>query len=114
MRKTVLVFILLANIVFSNNCDVSFSTYSQAVKYVQSHSFKLTDEIDCNRSSWIRSAKYYSCDGETGFMIFTTDTYIYIHKELPIDIWDEWKEASSLGSFYNENIKHRYHMYLLN
>lgn len=113
MKKLLLILLLYSSVAFANDCSGTFSSYAQAVKYVKSQSFYLTDEIDCGRSSWINSAKYYSCDGKTGFMIFTTDKNTYIHRSLPISVWKNWKNASSLGSYYNSNIKHKYQMYLI-
>ena len=85
-----------------------FKTYSEAKNTVQSIDFKYTDEVDTSKSSWIRGAQYYSCEGETGYLVYQTDKKEYIHQQVPVEVWEEFKNAESFGSFYNENLKHKY------
>lgn len=33
---------------------------------------------------------------------------------MPIEIWNELKQASSIGSYYNRNIKHKYQLNIKN
>lgn len=93
-------------------CNREFSSYEEAKDFVENTDFQSTDEIDCSRSSWIRCARYYACNDETGYMIFCTDEKEYIYRDFPIEIWNSWKESYSLGSFYNVYIKGRYQFYL--
>lgn len=72
--------------------------------------FKINETIDTRRSSWIRGLSYFSCDGKSGFMIMKTDSKSYIHQNVPIDIWNEVKNAESFGSYYNDKIKHLYQL----
>lgn len=86
----------------------SFPNYESATQQIKSVKFKINETIDTRKSSWIRGLDYLSCDGKSGFMILKTDGKSYIHQNVPIDIWTGLKNASSSGSYYNENIKHRY------
>jgi hypothetical protein len=95
-----------------NQIPSHFNSYSSAVSFIKSAHFKFIDKINTAKSSWIRSASYYSCDGKVGYFIFATDNQEYIHKDLPIEIWREFKGADSFGKFYNQNIKHRFQFYL--
>lgn len=88
----------------------SFKTYSEAKNIIESTDFKFVDDINTSSSSWMRSADYYSCDGEVGFFIYTTDEKKYIHENLPLDVWDGFKNADSFGKFYLRNIKHKYRL----
>ena len=66
----------------------SFNSYAQATSLVKASSFKLKESANTSESSWITSAKYYSCDGNTGYFIFTTNKgKEYIHKDVPLDVW---------------------------
>lgn len=85
-----------------------FTTYEEANNTVESVEFKYTDEVDTSKSSWIRGAQYYSCDGETGYLVYQTDKKEYIHQQVPMEVWEEFKNAESFGSSYNENLKHKY------
>jgi hypothetical protein len=100
---------------FSQDCKLMpahFTSYNAATAWVKKASFKFTDNVNTSKSSWIRSASYYSCDGKTGFFIFSTDDMEYIHANMPVSIWNEFKHADSFGKYYNLNIKHRYQYYL--
>lgn len=91
--------------------SVSFSSYRQAKSEIRAADFLLKEEANTSRSSWIRSATYYSCDMETGFFEIETDKgNHYIFKDLPISVWEEFKTAKSLGKFYNQNIRGRYQL----
>jgi uncharacterized protein with PQ loop repeat len=87
---------------------VHFDTYKQAILFIKVTTFKVKDAANTSISSWIRSASYYSCNGTTGYFIFKTDSNEYIHSNVPLTLWNQFKRASSLGSFYNMNIKGRY------
>ena len=102
----------------SNNkhdCDQlsqKFTSYDQAINLVRSSSFKISETVNTSRSSWIRGAEFYSCDGSTGYFIIETSNRIYIHADMPISVWQQFKNARSFGSFYDYNIKGRYRLYL--
>lgn len=66
------------------------------------------------KNSWVRGASYHSCDKKFGYFIIKTDKRSYIYKDLPINIWNSFKKASSFGSYYDRNIKNRYQLYLTN
>lgn len=93
------------------SCDklpTQFSSYDQAVSKIESSDFKIKEKANTSRSSWIRGASFYSCDGNTGFYIIQTDKQDYLYTNMPYSVWTEFKNAESLGKYYNENIKHRY------
>ncbi|MEJ7830585.1 MAG: KTSC domain-containing protein [Segetibacter sp.] len=94
-----------------DNCDklpTQFSSYDHAVSKIKSSLFKIKEEANASKSSWIRGASFYSCDGNTGFFILQTAKQDYLYSNMPYSVWTEFKNAESLGKFYNENIKHRY------
>lgn len=113
---SIICFIFLTGCAQSQSCaslPSSFISYSQAIEKIKSSTFRIRESTDVSASSWITSADYYSCEGKTGFFIYTTDRgNQYIHQEVPIAIWEGFKNASSKGSFYNENIKGRYRLKL--
>ncbi len=89
-----------------------FKSYNEAIKEVRKSSFQLTDKIKTPESSWIASAEYYSCDGNEGYFIMNTGDKSYIHKEVPVEVWEGFKAAGSKGSYYNEHLKGQYRVYL--
>ncbi len=95
----------------STDCDKipsTFKTYSEAISAIKGATFKLKESVNTDKSSWIRGASYYSCDGELGYFILKTDKNEYLYSMVPIEIWNGFKEASSFGTYYNENIKNNY------
>ncbi len=117
MQKQILVFLSLflftINAVAQSpkSCEklpASFPSYESAMQQIKGAEFKIFETIDTRKSSWIRGLSYLSCDGKYGFMIMTTDSKSYIHQNVPIDTWNDLKNADSFGTYYNEKIKHRY------
>ena len=120
MLKRLIIISLLSGAILSctgqhcKNLPTTFSSYSQAITLVQSSTFKVQETANTASSSWITSANYYSCDGKKGYLIYTTNRgYQYIHKGVPIEVWEEFKNAPSKGSYYNQNIKHSFTLHLL-
>ena len=120
MEKYFKLIILFLIISFSTSCsgqdcntiDNNFSSYQSALKIIKSSKFKTSDNCDTSESSWIYSAKYFSCDEKTGFLLIETKSKTYIHKEVPIEKWSEFKKAQSFGKYYNQNIKSRFQLIL--
>lgn len=118
MKKLIPYLIFLVFITITscrNNCKEipnNFSNYDQAKEVVLSSNFKLIDEADVSGSSWITSAKYFSCDGLTGYFIIETANRTYIHKDLPYEVWDNFKKSDSKGRFFSRNIRGNYQLRL--
>ena len=96
-----------------NKIPQHFYSYDQAINLVEGSTFKIHETANTSNSSWITSANYYSCDGNSGFLIYTTNRgYKYIHKGVPLNVWEGFKNAPSKGSYYDHFIKHRYQLLL--
>jgi len=113
--------LLVACIVFLScsqlNCNdlpQSYRSYEEAVSTIRNAKFNLHEKIKTSKSSWIRGAEYYSCDNKTGYfiLILKTDSKEYIHNDMPVNVWESFKNAESFGKFYNTNIKHKYYFKL--
>src|SRR5687767_522795 len=116
MKKILLLFLIcIATDSFSQDCSKlpsTFSSYSQATQMVRKAIFKVEESVNTSKSSWIRGAEYYSCDGRTGYFILITDKQPYIYQDMPIEIWEGFKNAESFGSYYNAEIKGQWLMIL--
>lgn len=109
-------FALLSFSCSSSECSTlpeQFISYEDAIQKVKLSEFKFKEILNTSRSSWIKGANYYSCDGKTGFMIMRTSSEEYIHQNLPIAIWANLKNAVSFGKYYNYNIRGRYQLILV-
>ena len=114
-KKILLIYFLLFPILgfTQNNCKdlpKTFYSYTEAISKVKSSKFTFVDNINTSNSSFINNAYYYSCDGVTGYMIIGLNNKQYIHKDLPMKVWISFKNATSFGTFYNQNIRYRYRL----
>lgn len=88
----------------------TFNSYTQASIIIKKAKYKIFEEANTSGSSFITAARYYSCDGQTGFLIINIGNRQYLHKGLPVKIWLLFKQASSFGTFYNQNIRNKYRL----
>lgn len=89
-----------------------FSTYLEAVTRVKNSKFKFIDHVNTSKSSWIKGASYFSCDGLTGYLIIILKNKTYIHQSVPMSIWQSFIKANSFGEFYNDNLKNKFRLKL--
>ena len=89
-----------------------FTSYAQAEEAISSKTFTFSDECNTSKSSWILGAQYHSCDDQTGYFLVRTMKTTYIYKDLPKEIWREFKNADSFGKFYNYKIKGKFQLVL--
>lgn len=90
-----------------------FSTYEEAIAYVRSAPFKVKKKTPL-KSSWLASVEYYTCKRIDGYLIIVLKSgKEYIHKNVPFEIWQDFLEAESAGSYYDKNIKGKYRLELL-
>jgi hypothetical protein len=95
----------------SQNCETlpkTFKSYSLAVTKITNANFGFKDAVNTSSSSWITDANFYSCDGLKGFLLIETTKTNYIFKDVPLDLWNNFKKASSFGKFYNKNIRGKF------
>ena len=114
MFKNIIFFMLLILVSCKeDNCfeiNSNFKSYQIAIETVQNSSFAIEEKVNTD-SSWIDSIEYYSCDELTGYLIINTKKdKSYIHKNVPIQVWNEFKNAESYGRFYNQTIKGNYYL----
>ena len=115
MKKlSLFVFILLSlNAAGQTGCaglPTAFRSYDDAVSTVRNFGFSFKDRVNTAKSSWIRGASYYSCDKRSGFLLISTDNETYIHANVPITVWYQFKSANSFGSFYSSKIRGRFQL----
>lgn len=94
------------------NLPNKFDSYKVAAKLINSSKFNLSEECNTSKSSWIKNAEYYSCDLNVGFLLIKTSKKTYIHSNVPLKIWNEFKKTTSFGSFYTSKIKGKYQLKL--
>jgi hypothetical protein len=99
----------------SQNCSElpsSFSTFASAIEQIKKTAFRVEERCNTSSSSWITNAEYYSCDSKTGYLLISTAKKTYIYDNVPVEVWNAFKNAGSFGKYYTGNIKGRYRLEL--
>lgn len=95
-----------------SDLPTEFTSYDEAISMVRTARYALTEHQKTDRSSWVTGAEYYSCDGVEGYFILRTSEVDYLHMGVPLKVWQEFKTASSFGTFYSQRIRGSYRMHL--
>ena len=115
MKKIIAFIIFITFASCGNKCDEipnSFSSYELANEVVLNSKLLHSEAADVSDSSWITSAKYLSCDGLVGFFVLEAGNKTYIHQDMPYEVWENFKNVDSKGSFYSRNIRGNYQLKL--
>ena len=91
-----------------NKIPEEFVQYESGIKFVKTSSFQITDKIKTPSSSWIIGAQFYSCDNTVGFLVIVTQKKEYLHQGVPVEVWQNFKNANSYGEFYNKFLKGKF------
>lgn len=93
------------------NCDdcleiTNYREFSDCIRKSKSFS---SATFFTHESQWIEKAEFLTCDDKRGYFIINLrNGNEYIHKGLPIEMWNEFKSAPSYGSYYSSRIKGKY------
>lgn len=83
----------------------AFSNYAAAMAAVRQK--YRAEGADTSRSSWVTSAEYFDAGG-CGYLILGMNGRPYIFAGVPRVVWDGFRTAPSIGTYYNRFIKGRY------
>ena len=95
----------------SKDCEekvMVLNSYIEIIEWLKSTSFYVKETINTSSSPWIRSANYYSCDGNKGYLILGFKTKEYVFRDIPYNIWIDFKKAKDFGKYYHDFIKGKY------
>ena len=117
MNKQILLFgfLLLLGCRKSPQIPNEFRSYQEAQYIVQSANLSIQEEAETDgrsKNNWIREAKYFAKDKNSGYLIINMKGQDYIFDELPYSVWEEFKNADDLGKAYHQMIKGKYNLKL--
>jgi hypothetical protein len=117
MTKLVIISFLVCIVSSCTNggCDSipsRFASYEEAERKIENVDFYYSEEIEIRESSWIYGAAFHSCDGTLGFLSIRTDHKNYYHQNVPVTVWESFKNSDSKGQFYNEELRGNYQLKL--
>jgi len=99
----------------AQNCKElkQFKSFEEALVEIKNSDFNIKETADVLKSSWIKNANFYSCDESVGYLIImTSKRKEYIHENVPLYLWRQFRNSDSLGKFYNSNFKNKYKLQL--
>ncbi len=109
MKKAIILLVCLLSSTFisfaQTNCNKlpnTFKSYSQAITLVKSSKFKINESANTSKSTWVKSATYYSCDGKTGYLIILLKNKEF--RELRLNNPAKAKEAANLCLTFAKNM----------
>ena len=91
-----------------NKLPQNYLNFKEANSQIKNAKFNYSDKFYSNESSWIKGARYFSCDKKVGYLFLITDKKEYIFKNIPIHTWLGFKNAPSAGKYYNTHIREKY------
>jgi hypothetical protein len=90
------------------NCDtLDISTYpfQEAKSVIELATFRYYQQFKISRTYGVMSARFYSCDGNSGYLLMKVDKKDLIYLEVPETKWKGLISSSDINGFYNAEIK---------
>jgi len=97
----------------STNCDsldLSSDSLGELIKRIENSTFRFQQQFKISRTYGIMNARYFSCDGERGFLIMKIDKKDLIYFEVPKSVWDTLITSSDINAYYASQIRDHYEM----
>ncbi|WP_202856793.1 KTSC domain-containing protein [Fulvivirga marina] len=86
-----------------------FDSPSQAIDVIEKSTFRLTQSIKISRYYSPKAAFFYSCDGQTGYLIVDLkDDRRKIYQNIPQEVWDEFSNTNDPIGYYSTHIDKKY------
>jgi hypothetical protein len=82
-----------------------FSSGEDLVNFIKDKKFAYSDSIKISNEKFLTAASYLSCDGESGYFIYTRHGIKeYFRSKVPIAIWNEFKVSQKKDDFFFQKI----------
>jgi hypothetical protein len=97
----------------STNCDsldIALLSLDEAMAKVESSNFRFQQQFKISRTYGVMSAKYYSCNGKSGYLIMLVDKKNLMYLEVPKTVWDTLITSSDINAFYKSEIEESYEL----
>ena len=114
IRRTLLIALFFSGIYLNATEDDCCQTNDgwisekKAISQIEHTCFKTSDSVSPDQESWMSSAHYYSCNDDVGYLIVKCNKKTMVHKNVPLAIWNNLKEAKPLVGYYNLYIKNKF------
>jgi hypothetical protein len=78
----------------------------QLIRTLEKTDFEFEADIVTNSVRGVVGARYFYCEDDKGFLIVQLDDKELLYKNVPLQIWFEFKFTGEYTSFYTEHIKY--------
>ncbi len=95
----------------SANCDtldITSYTLGEAISAIDHTTFRYQQQFKISRTYGIMSARFYSCDGNSGYLVIKVDKKDVIYLEVPETKWKGMISSVDINGFYDTEIKGNY------
>ena len=95
----------------STDCDslsIASLSIDEAISKIENSKFRFQQQFKISRTFGVMNARYYSCDGESGYLIMLVDKINYLYLKIPKSVWDKLITSSDINTFYTIEIKEKY------
>jgi hypothetical protein len=92
----------------SNNCtglDGNSLSGKALIEQLEKTKFEMKQEMRTFNLFGLKEAKFYSCDGETGYMVVEKNSKTEVFRNVPLKVWKEFRLAKSSDAYFVDNIE---------
>jgi hypothetical protein len=92
----------------SANCDtLDITSYplGEAKSIIELATFRYQQQFKISRTYGVMSARFYSCDGKSGYLVIKVDKKDIIYLEVPEAKWKGLISSADINGFYDTEIK---------
>jgi predicted small lipoprotein YifL len=87
----------------------TYASQPEALKAIRVADFQVKETQTTANSSSIKRIEYYSCDGAKGYLVvYNLSGDIWLHRDVPIEVWQGLKSAEFMRNYYNDNVKDKF------
>jgi len=90
------------------NCDsldISLGSLVEMIESIENSKFRFQQQFKISKTYGIMNARFYSCDGENGFLIMKVDKKDLLYLEVPKAIWDTLITSADINAYYTAEIR---------
>jgi len=91
-----------------DSLNISGMNVLESILTIEKATFRFKQQFKISRVEGIRSARFYSCNIATGYLILIISKNEYIYFEVPKAKWDELISSSDINKYFIEEIKEMY------
>lgn len=95
----------------SANCDtldISSFPLKEAISTIELTTFRYQQQFKISRTYGVMNARFYSCDGISGYLVIRVDKKDFIYLEVPETKWRGLISSADINDFYDTEIKENY------